>query len=184
MTAVYVFVEGPTDAVFLRRVLPEEVLKDAELVIGGGEAGIPSLARTLLVRRRKPIAVLINSDSLAADVIEERKQSIEELIQAADGSIPVKVVAAVPVIEAWFFAVPEAIERVLGEKVSPELVFLGKRDPQGVLQQLAANSKKSWDTNQAMGLLDARDIDRIRALPEVMELTAFLQKMQQGDQAA
>src|SRR5437868_12251823 len=116
MRRVYIFVEGPTDAEFLRRVLPPEALKDAEVVTAGGSSGIPSLARSVLVRRKKPIAVVMDSDSLDPDVIEERQQSTEELIRAADASIPVKVVSAVPEIEAWFFAAPEAIGRVLGKK--------------------------------------------------------------------
>jgi hypothetical protein len=184
MKRVYIFVEGPTDADFLRRILPEEVLKDAELVNAGGEAGIPSLARSVLVFRRRPIAVLIDADSVEPDVIEERKQGLEDLIRAADGSIPVKVVTAVPKIESWFFTVPEVIERVLGEKVPSEWVPLGKRDPRGVLQQLAGNSNKKWDTNQAISALDGQEIERMRAIPEVAELNTFLQEMQKADQAA
>jgi hypothetical protein len=184
MKRVYVFVEGPTDADLLRRILPQEVLRDAELVAAGGSSGIPSLARSVLVRRKKPIAVVMDSDSLDPDVIEERQQSTEELIRAADASIPVKVVSAVPEIGAWFFAAPEAIGRILGKKVPAELIPLGKRDPAGVLQQLQEKSKKKWDPKQAIGSLDAHDIQRIRALPEVAELSSFLEKVQQDDQAA
>src|SRR5437868_10857068 len=166
MKRVYILVEGPTDADFLRRILPQEVLRDAELVTAGGSSGIPSLARSVLVRRKRPVAVVMDSDSVDPDVIEERQQTTEELIRAADASIPVKVVSAVPAIEAWFFAAPEVIGRVLGKKVSAEWVSLGKRDPHGVLQQLAGKSKKKWDTNQAINSLDAHDIEQIRTLPE------------------
>src|SRR5262245_6955547 len=110
MKQVYLFVEGPTDAAFLRRVLPPAVTKEAEFVESGGRASIPSLARSVLVRRRKPVAVLMDSDSLAPAVIEEQRESTEELIRSAAASIPVKVVVAVPTIESWFFAAPEAIE--------------------------------------------------------------------------
>jgi hypothetical protein len=126
----------------------------------------------------------MDSDSLDQDVIEEGEQSTEDLIRAADAAIPVKVVSAVPQIEAWFFAAPQAIRRVLGKKVSPEWIALGKRDPTGVLQQMEAISKKKWDLQQAISSLDAQDIDRIRALPEVAELSTFLQKVQQDDKAA
>jgi len=43
----------------------------------------------------------------------------------------------------------------------------GKRDPRGVLQQLAEKNKTKWDSRRAVGLLEAHDIDRIRALPQV-----------------
>jgi predicted ATP-dependent endonuclease of OLD family len=184
MIRVYLFVEGPTDAEFLRRILPPEVLKDAEIVIGGGSSGIPSLARSVLVRRRKPVAVLMDADSTDPETISERREDMAELIRAAAGSIPVKVIAAVPGIEAWLFAAPEAIERALGAPVPQDLVPLGKRDPRGVLQQLAEKNHRTWDFRQAMSLLDAQDIDKIRALPEVIELSTFLEKMQKGDKAA
>jgi hypothetical protein len=178
MRRIYILVEGPTDAEFLRRILPEDVLGDVELVDAGGNAGIPSLARSLIVRRNRPVAVLMDSDSLDTDMIEERQQSTEELIQAANGSIPIKVVLAIPEIEAWFFAAPELIERILGGKAQDEWLSFGKRDPKGVLQQLAENANKKWDTNQAINALDSQDIERIRAVPEVAELISFLQAMQ------
>jgi hypothetical protein len=174
MKRVYVFVEGQTDADLLRRVLPPELTQGAEFVPAGGSSGIPSLARSFLVRRRAPVAVLMDSDSLDPAVIEESRQSMEELIRAAAGSIPVKVVVAVPEIEAWFFAAPESIERVLGTKVPEEWVALGKRDPSGVLDLLAKHASHQWDTNRAIGALDAHDVERIRAIPAVSELSNFL----------
>src|SRR5262245_21440186 len=131
MKRVYVLLEGPEDAALLRRILPQEVLKDAELVDAGGRNGIPSLARSLLVRRKRPVAVVRDSDSVDPDVIGERQRTTEDFIRAADASIPVKVVTAVPEIEAWFFATPETLERIVGEKISTDWFALGKRDPKG-----------------------------------------------------
>jgi predicted ATP-dependent endonuclease of OLD family len=184
MKQVYIFVEGPTDAEFLRRVLPPELLKDAEIVPAGGSSGIPSLARTVLVRRKKPVVVVMDADSIDPDLIEERRESTEDLIRAADASVPLKVVTVVPEIEAWLFAAPEVIVRALGVSVSNELVQLGRRDPRGVLEQLAEKNQRKWDSMQAIGLLDAQDIDKIRALPEVSELSAFLKNVQKNDKAA
>ena len=184
MKQVYVFVEGATDAEFLRRILPPEVLQHAEIVPAGGSSGIPSLARTVLVRRKKPIVVVMDADSMDPDAIEERQQSTEELIRAADGSIPVKVVVAVPEIEAWLLAAPEALARALGAPVPSELLPLARRDPSGVLQQLAEKHQRKWDTMQAIGLLDDGDVAKIRGLPEVRELSAFLKKLEKDGKAA
>jgi len=121
----------------------------------------------------------MDSDSIDPDVIVERQQSTEDLIRAADASIPVKVIAAIPEIEAWFLASPKTIERMVGQKVSEEWLFFGRRDPRGALTRLAKENKKSWDINQAISALDDQDIQRIRAIPEVAELSAFLQETQQ-----
>jgi hypothetical protein len=181
MRRVYVFVETPTAAEFLRRIVPPELLQDAEVFAG---SGIPGLAGSVLAQRRKPIAVVMDADSLAPDVIRERRQTVEELICLGKSPIPVKVIAAVPTIESWLFAAPEAIARVFGEPVPSDYVTFGRRDPEGVLQELARKSNRPWDFRQAIGQLDAGDIDRIRALPEVSELLAFLEKVQKDDKAA
>lgn len=182
MRKVYLLVEGQNDAALLRKVLPVEALSGVELIVAG--PGIASLARSLLVRRRCPVALLMDSDSIEPDVVAVQRESTEELIRLANASIPTKVVTAVPQIESWFFAAPESIERVFGEKVPEEWVGFGRRDPKGVLEQLARNTNIEWNTDRAISQLDAADIDRIRAVPEVEELCAFLEEMQKEHQAA
>jgi hypothetical protein len=184
MKRVYVFVEGPTDAELLQRVLPPELSNDVQVVEAGGSDRIPSLARSVLVRRQAPVAVLMDSDSLDPNLIEERRGGTEELIQAAASAIPVKVIAAVPEIEAWLFAAPEVIERTLEEKVDGDLVSLGKRDPKGVLELLASRSQKVWNFGEAIRQLDENDIARIRALPEVTALIEFIRDVQKNGRAA
>lgn len=184
MKPIYIFVEGQTDEEFVRRVLPPEVTKEIEFVQAGSSAGITSLARSFLVRRRTPLAVVMDADSLDPTVINDRRESTEELIRAAAGSIPVKVVAVVPEIESWFFTVPEAIERVLGGKAPADLLALGSRDPKGVLEQLSHRSKGGWDSIRAIRTLDEQEIERIRARPDVTELSQFLQKVLAENKAA
>lgn len=87
-------------------------------------------------------------------------------------------------IEAWCFATPEALERVLGQQVSAEWLAQGKRDPKEVLRRLAETNQKQWNLAQAISTLDAQDIERIRAIPEVAALSTFLHELQKGDQAA
>jgi len=180
MKRVYILVEGPSDAAFLRRILPEEVLGTAELVTAGGSTGIPSLARSVLVRRKSPVAIVMDSDSIDPEVIEERQQSTEEIIRAADASIPVKVFCAIPEMEAWFFVSRATLERMVGQEVSEEELFLGRRDPKGMLQRLAERSGRSWDIHRAIRQLDASDVEQIREIPEVGELTEFLLQVQEN----
>jgi hypothetical protein len=183
MKKVYVFVEGQTDEEFLRRVLPSDLTKETQFVTAGSGARITSLARSFLVRRRIPLAVLMDADSLDPEVIEDRRESTEELIQAAAGGVSVKVVVVVPEIETWFFTVPEVIERVSGERPPADLLTLGPRDPQGVLEQLS-RGKGGWDSLQAIRALDEQEIERIRARPDVTELSQFLQKVLADNKAA
>jgi hypothetical protein len=184
MKRAYVLVERQTDVDFLRRVLPPELTKDVEIVPTGSSDGAPSLARSLLVRRNRPVAVFMDAYSLAPAVIEERRGETEELIRLAAAHVPVKVVVAVPELEAYFFAVPEVIERVLGEKVPSEWVLFGQRDPRGILDELSRRANRKWDLEQAIQALDAHDIERLRAAPAVSELSAFLRDVLEEGKAA
>ena len=177
MKRAYVLVEGASDVALLRRILPEKALEDVELVNAGGSSEIPSLARSLLVRRRRPVAVVMDSDSVEPDLIDERRQSTEGLIRLADASVPVKVISAIPQIEAWLLEAPEKIERIVGGKVSGERLELAKLDPRRTLTSLAEKNQRRWDANQAIDALDDEDIQRIRSIPEVEELSAFLEEM-------
>jgi hypothetical protein len=181
MTKAYVFVEGPSDVQFLERLLAPEAAKNVVFVPAGGASYLPSLARSVLVRRRKPVAVFMDSDSVEPEVIEERRENTEELIKAAAGNIPVKVIFAVPEIETLFFSSPEVIERVLGENVPPEFLALGQRDPTGVLRELANRSHRQWDMKVALRSLDAHDLERMRSAPPVRELNNFLLSLPEND---
>jgi hypothetical protein len=181
MTRAYVLVEGPTDVEFLQRVLPPEISKDVHFVSAGGAAHLPSLARSVLVRRRKPVAVVMDSDSLDPDMIQERRESTEELIKAAAGKVPVKVIVVVPEVEGLFFSSAEVLEKLFGEKVPQELLSLGRRDPVGVLRELSGRKHREWDTRKALDALDAQDLERMQTAPAVRELTAFLRTLSGSD---
>jgi hypothetical protein len=72
MKRAYVLVEGTPDQAFLRRVLPPEATNEVEIVFANGSYNIPSLARTLLVERHTPVAVVMDSHSLDPEVRTEK----------------------------------------------------------------------------------------------------------------
>lgn len=184
MKRAFVLAEGPTEMALLERLLPPEVMVDVLLVDGVGRTFIPSKARTLLVTWHRPVAVVLDSDSVEPDTIVERHQEFDELIRMASGGTPVKVISAIPNTEAWFFAAPEAIGRVLGRPVDPEWIALGRRDPRGILQHLAEKNNTTWDLRRGIAALDDQDVQRIRTVPEVAELTAFLREAKGEGRAA
>jgi hypothetical protein len=87
-------------------------------------------------------------------------------------------------MEAWLFSAPAVIERTLGVAVPSEYIAWGLRDPKGALQRLAEINHAAWDTARAIDMLDARDIEKIRTLPPLKDLTAFLKSVQQDEKAA
>jgi hypothetical protein len=175
MSKPLMIVECASDAALMRRLLPHDLLLVVELIVAQRSGRIPSLARSYLVQRRTPVAILMDADSLEPSVIEERRSATEEVIRLAAGSLPIKVVAAIPSVEAWYFAVPQVIERVMGVPLPPDWVFFGSRDPWGVFDQLEKRSTTRWSSTWAVAALDASDIQTLQDLPPVRELTEFLQ---------
>jgi hypothetical protein len=96
----YIVVEGPADADWLRGALPPESLEDVAIVPGGGLSGATSMARTLLVTRRKPLALVFDANAEHPEVVGERFQSVQEIVGMVAGRVPFRVVMAVPSLEA------------------------------------------------------------------------------------
>src|SRR5436309_859747 len=108
----YVVVEGTTDVNLITRLLPPEVLQQTAVVAGGGRSNLTSVARTLLVTRRKPLVVLVDADTVDESSVLQRRREIEELIRQISAGVPFKVFIMVPEIEALLFRVPAALERI------------------------------------------------------------------------
>jgi len=133
---VFLLVEGNSDAAFCRRLLPAEIVPETTIVTAGGRSNITSKARSLMVTKRRPIALIADADVTEQDAVEQRIRTSEELIRSATSGVPYKVIFAVPEIEAWFFAIPEALERLSGKKLSPEQRELAEVRPKEILAKL------------------------------------------------
>jgi len=179
----YILVEGPQDAEVFKRLLAQQLQQGVEFVAGNGISRPASLARSLLVRRRKPLAIVVDSKSVDPRIVRERRESTEELVKSVAAHVPVKVIVAVPEIEAVFFHDPGVLERFFGRKLPGELLSLGRRDPVGVLRELSGQSNAQWDTVKSLDALDAPDVEVMRAAPVVKELTAFLEQIQHASKA-
>ncbi len=132
----YLLVEGNSDLAFFQRLLPPEIQPETTIVASGGRSNITSTARSLMVTKRRPLALVTDSDAVERDAVEQRLQTLEELVGSATEGVPYKVILAVPEIESWFFVVPEVLERLSGQKLSPEQRELGELRPKEVLRQL------------------------------------------------
>ena len=105
----YIVVEGPADADWLRAAFPPESLEDVAIVPAGDLSEATSMARTLLVTRRKPLAFVFDADAEAPNVVRERFQSAQEIVGMVAGRVPFRVVLAVPSLEA--LSIPGADSR-------------------------------------------------------------------------
>jgi hypothetical protein len=89
----YVLTENPLDPDSLREAVPGKLREGVEFVAAGSISSVKSLARSLLVRRRLPVALVIRGAPLAPELTQERRQSTEEVVESVAGDVPVKVLA-------------------------------------------------------------------------------------------
>lgn len=174
----YIVCEGTLDAKLLQRVLPEELLSDVEVVAAGGLSAAKSLVRSLLVRRQLPVAMVVDADSVASDLVQERLTSIEEIVKSVSVDTLVEVILAVPSIESVFFQDHFLLSRILGYEPASEILGLATFQPRQALQQLLTKSHKANSESQIINQLTNEDLEVLRQTPVIQEIIHFLQSVQ------
>jgi hypothetical protein len=175
----YIVCEGASDVELLRLVLPKELLNSVEIVAAGGLSAIKSLSRSLVVRRQVPIAIVADADSVDPDVVQERRNSIEEIVKSVAIDTPVKVILAVPSIEIIFFQDSSLLSRLLKYEPSPEMLSLATSQPKKALQQLLSQSQRNHSQSLLFQQLTNEDIEILRKTPVIQEIIHFLQSVQE-----
>ncbi|MDJ0618882.1 MAG: hypothetical protein QNJ63_19430 [Calothrix sp. MO_192.B10] len=174
---VYIVCEGNLDAQLLKRVLPEELLNNVEIVPAGGLSAVKSLARSLIVRRQSPVAVVMDADVITPEKVEERRQDTEEILTSVAANTPVKVILAVPTIEIIFFQDVPLLSRLLGYAPPKDILSLAAEQPKKALTQLISQSKKYQNQSQLIEQLTNEDIEILHKTPFIQEIIQFFQSV-------
>lgn len=170
---VYLLVEGNSDQAFFQTLLPSDIRQDTIVVPVGGRSNITSIARSLLVTKRRPLALVTDADTIEKDAIERRYQMLDELIGSATAGVPYKVILAVPEIESWYFKVPNVLERLSGKQLSSEQRELGELRPKEVLSRLF-EGRLRWSLDKLAGELTDSEVKTLRETYPRRELIEFL----------
>ncbi len=174
---VYLLVEGNTDLALLRRLLPPEIQPETAIVTAGERSNIASiarsLARSLRVTRGRPLALVADADALGKDAVNERLQTLDELVGSVAAGVPYKVILAVPEVESWFFDIPEFLERLSGKTLSPEQRELGELRPKEVLRRLFNDRGPAFVGKLADELTDT-EVKALRETQPRKDLIEFL----------
>ncbi|MEM7530916.1 MAG: hypothetical protein AAF639_01965 [Chloroflexota bacterium] len=176
----YIVCEGNRNAEILERVIPNYPTNTVHIVIGGGLYEVKSLARSLIVRRRTPVIIVLDSDTVVLEHIEERLQSTEEIISVVAANTPFKVVLAVPEIEAIFFHDIGLLSRLLGYTPSQEMIGFAVYQPKKALEQLLSKSNKVKSESELLAQLTDEDVDILRQVPFIQEVIQFVQSVQES----
>jgi hypothetical protein len=184
----YIVCEGDFDAQLLKTVLPVNLLTDVKVVdvkvvAGGRVYALKSLAMSLIVSRRAPVLIVIDADSAVPELVEHRRNDIEEIVGMVAGKIPFKVVPAVPEMENIFFQDTSLLSRLLGYVPPQNLLDRAVFQPKQVLDELIARSNQIQDISQLLDRLTDEDIEILRSSSVIQEIMNFLQSVRETAEA-
>ncbi|CAN1212379.1 DUF4276 domain-containing protein [Tumidithrix helvetica PCC 7403] len=175
----YIICEGAYDNQLLKAVLPPQLLKQVEVVSAGGISSVKSLARSLVVRRQAPVAIVVDADSTVPELIQMQIRDITEIVESVSVNTPVKAILFVPEMEAIFFQDPELLERLLGYRPSQDLLGLAVSQPRKALEQMLAQSEKVHNQSQLIDQLAHENLEILRNAPVIQELIHFLESVRE-----
>lgn len=181
----YIVCQELADAQLLNLVLPKQLLGNVhvEVVAAGGLSAVKSLARSLVVRRQAPVAIVVNSDSVVPEFIQERRENIEEIVKSVAGNIPVKVFVFIPEIEAIFFQDISFLARLLGYIPDRDILNLASFQPRKVLKQLVAQSERIDNYSELIDQLSHEDTAILSQAAIFQEIIHFLESVSETAKA-
>jgi hypothetical protein len=177
MTA-YVVTEGALDKDILKLLISQDLSGDVEIVDGGSLSGATSMARSLLVRRRVPVALVADAHSTSPELIEERELGLRGLLENISADTPSKVILVVPELEGIFFEAPSILERILGIEIPATTVVLAQASSEKALGELLQKQRKYQSLRDLLDALSPADLAQLRETKPIAELNRFLHRAQ------
>ncbi len=193
----YIVTHEKFHAQLLKTILPKPSIDDVEVIAAGRLSAVKSMARSLLVCRQVPVAIVVDAGSNLPEFVRERRQNIEEVVKGVSGNTLVKVILAVPQIEQLFFEDISLLSRLLKyEEVEVFLRNLGhvffhksgrtsvypfSSSPRQRLEELLIPHSSEFPKDevkfQILKKLNHENLENLRKTPVILETVDFLQSV-------
>jgi hypothetical protein len=173
----YVVTEGSSDVQLLKSVLNAKGVKDVEYIEGGGKSSVASMAQSLLIKRHKPVAVVMDADMLDKRRVNEQEKIYFDLLRSFASGVAFKVLLLVPEIETVFFDDRELLQRELKLENSSIVASEAEDRPRETLDRLLRErgiAKRSDFINS----LTSDSLHRLGQSPLFVELESFISNPQ------
>jgi hypothetical protein len=156
-----------------------------EIRAAAPSSSLYSAARTLLAVRDEPVALLLDADSTDPEAVARRRSSAEEVVGDVASAAPLRVLVAVPALEALLFLGPDPVERAFGAVAGDErLLELGRMNPREALKRLDPAGHWWTASLNLVRALNDGDIADLRSAPPIHELLEFLRELHCSEVAA
>jgi hypothetical protein len=178
----YVLMEDKSDVELLKRLIPSDLMVGVKVVTAPSLSSLTSIATTLLVDRKKPLAIVVESKTTDDDRVEERRLSIEESLWPRAAGVPVDIILAVPSLEIAFFHNPQVLEEIVGRRLTAEQIEFARALPTTVLSTMIEGSAFN-NTHEIIDAANPLQLEIFRSSPAIAELSSFLSAVQQQEKA-
>lgn len=178
----HIVTEGQSDAEVVKALLrPESEQCPGKLRVwaAGGWSAADSLARTVLVTRAEPVALLVDAGTVDESRVAERMAFLEASLRQVGGERGWQVLVAVPEVEGLLFQDRGTLERLIGKQVTEAQMLRGRYEPTRVLRELTGGKSAAEALQSASDL----DLSALREVPWVRELRSFLERAGNGSTA-
>ena len=160
----------------LRLMRPEQEAESVEFRCAHPASSLYSAAKTLLVIRKQPVAIVLDADSTEPQMADRAKDEALEVIGESATNAPLRILVAVPAIESLLFFRADAVHRAFGS-IPSDLIELGLVSPGDALQRLQSGVDRYAASVKAITHLNQDDIDLLRTKSPVRELLKFLDEL-------
>ncbi len=161
MIRAYVITESQSDVDILKKLLPDELVKDTKFVAASSQYNAQSLAATIFAVKIKPVALVLNTNTDNETLIEEKSSLIYQLLHQSSPGIPFQVLMAVPELEAIFFQDKHLIERLIKRSLNNLEWQLAKSHPKEFLIKYLDNNLQYLEI-----IFNSISADEIRTLQQ------------------
>ncbi len=175
MSIVHIVVEGDTDKILLERLLASLQHVDIHFHVAGNKRAAHSLARTLQVQFKEPVALVIDTDTHNLDTINEEQSMYEAYLGLTSYGIPFIVILMVPSIEAILFQQAQILETLLGKALEPDDQIRSKYVPKTVLENYLRDTRIEF--SDLVFRMDKEQIQALRNISPIAELEEFVQRV-------
>lgn len=168
----YIITESNFDAAFLLHLLDDRDLSAVEI---RATSASYSLARTFLVERRAPVALVLAAHSSEPEVATRRLQEADEALEDVSPRSNFRVFVVSPELESWFFLRPELLRRLFGDDaVTDHLLELARYSARAALRKLDPGADYEALRWRVMRSMTPEDLATLRQADVVGELVRFI----------
>ena len=169
-----IVVKENSEVSVLRALLPNEILDVCDLYVADERSALASVARTLLVKDRMPVAAVIDTKSLDPGVIWETVTTMKQLLEAAAAGTSYTVIYCVPELESIFFDDRIDLKKIFPKYDQQFFLMFAKTSPKQALEFLFKEGGGPKRLSELLDALTTEDTKKLRETYPIGQLMTFI----------